>query len=121
MFAGSRKEGRSQVREWPRSDAVDYEGNEISDGDVPDEVQRAAYEAALREAANPGSLSPDYTMTEQVKKEKVGPIEVEYSDTSKMDMPKGVETPNRPIIPEIDEIIAPVLVARYDLPGVTVV
>ncbi len=121
MFSGTKTGGRSQDREWPRDDATDYEGLAITDGTTPTEVEKATYEAALREAASPGSLSPDYTMTEQVTKEKVGPIEVQYSDTAKMSMPKGVETPNRPIIPEIDEIIAPVLVARYDYPAVRVV
>tara|TARA_R100000687_G_scaffold83707_1_gene89656 strand:+ start:18529 stop:19062 length:534 start_codon:yes stop_codon:yes gene_type:complete len=121
MFSGSRTDGRSQENEWPRTGATDYEGNEIGSSEVPVEVKNAAYEAALREAATPGSLSPDFTMTEQVTKEKVGPIEVQYADTTKAMMPKGVETPNRPIISEIDEIIAPVLVARYDYPGVRVV
>lgn len=121
MFSGTRTDGRSQDNEWPRTGATDYEGNEIATDAVPVEVEYAAYEAALREAASPGSLSPDYTMTEQVTQEKVGPIDIKYADTSKMALPKGIETPNRPIIPEIDEIIAPVLVPRYEYPGVRVV
>lgn len=121
MFPGERANGRSQDNEWPRKDAKDYEGNEIPDDEVPVEVENAAYEAALREAESPGSLSPDYTVTEQVRREKVGPIETEYAPTGNMKLPQGVETPNRPIIPEIDEIIAPVLIPRYEFPGVSVV
>lgn len=121
MFSGVRTDGRSQDREWPRTGATDYEGSEIGTSETPTEVENATYEAALREAAEPGSLSPDYTMTGQVTQETVGPITVKYADTSSMKMPKGIETPNRPIIPEIDEIIAPVLVPRYDYPAVTAV
>lgn len=121
MFPGSKANGRSQDREWPRTDATDYEGNDIADDEVPEEVEHAAYEAALLEGEDPGSLSPQYVASEQAKREKVGPVEVEYADTSKMHLPQGVETPNRPIVPVIDEIIAPVLVPRYDLPAVSVV
>lgn len=121
MFRGQRTEGREQAREWPRTGAADYAGHEIPDDQVPVEVEHAAYEAALREGENPGSLSPDYVMTEQVRSEKAGPIETNYVPTSNLKLPQGVETPNRPIIPEIDEIMAPLLVPRYDMPGVRTV
>lgn len=115
LFSGVKTDGRSQAREWPRSGATDYEGNEIADDVVPVEVEYAAYESALREAATPGSLSPDFTPSTQVTQETVGPITVKYADGG------DSETPNRPVIPAIDEIIAPVLVARYALPGIRVV
>lgn len=118
MFTGERTNGRSQENEWPRTGAQDYEGNEIPDDEVPKEVEHAAYEAALLEGEEAGSLSPQYTATEQVTSETVGPISVKYADTSKMHMPQGVETPNRPILPHVDEIISPVLTPRYDLPAV---
>src|SRR5690606_22776375 len=82
MFSGAKTGGRNQAREWPRTGATDYEGNEIADDVVPVEVEHAAYEAALREAAAPGSLSPDYVPTERVTQETVGPITVKYADGS---------------------------------------
>lgn len=121
MFPGSRTDGRSQDNEWPRTGATDYEGNEIPDDEVPQEVEFAAYEAALLEGEEAGSLSPTFTASEQAVSETVGPISVKYADTSRMHLPEGVETPNRPQVPFIDEIIAPVLQPRYDLPAVKVV
>lgn len=116
MFPGERTAGRSQPLEWPRTGATDYEGNEIADDEVPVEVEHATYEAALRELVTPGILSPDYTPSAQVTKEKVGPVEVQYAEAKSGDN----ATPNRPVIPAIDEIIAPVVRRPYELPAVTV-
>lgn len=115
MFPGVKTGGRSQEREWPRTDAEDYEGNEIPDDEVPEEVESATYEAALREAASPGSLSPDYIPGAQLKRKKIGPMEREYFEA------KEGQNPARPVISMIDEIIAPVLVVRYSYPAVRVV
>lgn len=108
LFSGTRTAGRAQPREWPRSGATDYEGSEIADDAIPIEVEFATYEAALRELLNPGSLSPDYVASQLVVKEKVGPIEVQYSDPSKND-----NNPTRPVVTAIDEILAPLLVNCY--------
>jgi hypothetical protein len=117
MFPGERTDGRAQEREWPRTGAEDYDGNAIPDDEVPVEVENATYEAALRELVTPGSLSPDFVPSGQVIKEKVGPIEVGYAS------PKATanQLPNRPIIPTIDEIIAPVVFRPACLPAVFVV
>lgn len=117
-FVGERTDGRSQAREWPRTNAVDYEGNEIPTDEVPTEIENATYEAALRELATPGSLSPDYTPSAQAMKEKVGPIEVQYRDNAPT---QDNKTPNRPIVPAIDEIVAPLLRAVSDYPVALVV
>jgi hypothetical protein len=61
-WPGQRTGGRSQARDWPRIDAFDAEGNAIASEDVPDEVERATYAAALRELVKPGSLSPDIVL-----------------------------------------------------------
>lgn len=116
MFPGERTAGRAQDREWPRTGAADYDGNELPDDAAPIEVEHATYEAALRELVTPGSLSPDYVPAQLVKRRKVGPIEREFFE------PKGEagDTPNRPVIPAIDEIIAPVVRMPYLLPAVTV-
>ncbi|WP_115560020.1 DnaT-like ssDNA-binding protein [Xanthomonas arboricola] len=104
MFPGVRTDGRGQPNEWPRTGAVDYDGNPIPGDSVPGEVERATYEAALRELARPGSLSPDFVATETVTREKVGPIEVSYADGGVAGQPA-----NRPVVPAIDEILAPLL------------
>lgn len=117
MFPGERTAGRSQDREWPRTGAEDYDGNAIPSDQVPIEAEHATYEAALRELVSPGSLSPDFVPTGQVIKEKVGPIEVGYA--SPQAGPNSI--PNRPIIPAIDEIIAPIIFRPADLPAVFVV
>ena len=116
MFRGSRTEGRSQDHEWPRLGATDAEGNAIDDDVVPIEVEYATYEAALRELVTPGSLSPDFVPNTQVTKEKVGPIELSYADGSGTG-----STPNRPIVPVIDEIIAPLIYEPSDYRGAVVV
>lgn len=117
MFPGVRTAGRGQPNEWPRTGAVDYDGDQIQPDEIPDEIERATYEAALRELASPGSLSPDFVAVEQVTKEKVGPIEVNYADGSNA----GGATPNRPIISAIDEILAPLLRTPAVGPAVRVV
>lgn len=47
--------------------------------ETPEAVKFAIIEAAIREAAASGSLSPDYNPSSQVKREKVGPLETEYA------------------------------------------
>ncbi|SPZ07496.1 Uncharacterised protein [Pseudomonas luteola] len=117
MFPGSKTAARGQEREWPRIGATDYDGNPIPDDEVPVEVEYATYEAAIRELSSPSSLSPDFVAVAAIKREKVGPIDTEYAVSADGGSAESV----RPVITVIDEIIAPVLVARYDLPGVMVV
>lgn len=117
MFRGVKTGARAQELEWPRTGATDYEGEEIATDEIPREVEYATYEAALRELVEPGSLSPDYTSASQVTKEKVGPIEVQYAESKATDN----MTPNRPVIPEIDEILAPLVYRPYEYPAVVVV
>lgn len=117
LFPGVKTEGRGQAREWPRTGAEDYEGHAIPSDQVPIEVEQATYEAALRELVEPGSLSPDFVAASTVKRQKVGPIEEEFSVAAGADGAASV----RPVISIIDEMIAPVLVGRYTLPAVFVV
>lgn len=105
MFRGARTDGRAQDLEWPRTGATDGEGNEIPDDEVPVEVEHATYEAALRELADPGSLSPTFTPSQQVTREKVGPVEVAYAEGQG----SGAMPANRPVVPAIDDIIAGLL------------
>ncbi|MBH1593598.1 hypothetical protein I5U77_14470 [Stenotrophomonas maltophilia] len=79
-------------------------------------MERATYEAALRELTNPGSRPPDYGASAAGTKEKVGPIEVAYADAS-----AAGQVPNRPVVPAIDEILAPLLRTPATFPAVRVV
>jgi hypothetical protein len=78
-FPGVRTDGREQPLQWPRVDAMDREGYGIPADEVPTEIKRATFEAALRELVSPGSLAPDYIAANRVKREKVGPLETEYA------------------------------------------
>lgn len=78
-WKGSRALGRVQALAWPRSDATDGEELDIDDDEVPIEVVQATCIAAAFERANPGGLMPTVTLTERIKREKVGPLETEYA------------------------------------------
>jgi hypothetical protein len=98
-WPGLRTGGRSQALEWPRSGVVDMEGNGITEDEVPVEVVNATMEAALRELVAPGSLAPDYVANTGVKRERVGPLEVEYLGVS------GASSV-QPVLTAVDEILA---------------
>ena len=103
IFSGFKVDGRDQVREWPRFDVIDREGFGVDSTTVPVEIEKATYEAALRELASPGSLTPDVTLTKQVKRQKVeGAVEVEFTGAL------GVEA-QMPIITIINGILAPIM------------
>ena len=114
-FPGYKTGLRDQVREWPRTDAYDIESNHIGFDVVPIEVEYATYEAALRELQNPGSLFPDFKPGQQVKREKVDVLEIEYTG------PVGISSV-KPIITVIQGILAPVLTghAQSSLAGRTI-
>jgi len=118
MFPGVRTAGRGQANEWPRTGARDNDGSPLPADQVPMEVERATYEAALREHASPGSLSPDYVASSAVTKEKVGPVEVSYAEAAAS---VGGQPPNRPQVPLIDGILAPLLRTPSLMPAVRVV
>lgn len=101
-FPGFKTELRDQLREWPRSDAVDIEGNYLDSEMVPNEVYNATYEAALHELVDSGSLLPDYVPGEQLKRVKVDVIEVEFT------APHGAISV-LPIIAIIRGILEPIL------------
>lgn len=103
-WPGTRLNGRGQALGWPREDGLDQSGEEIAENAVPVEVKYAAFEAALREGASPGSLTPDYASSARVTHERVDVLEVSYSDSSTAN--------TRPIITMIDELLAPLIGPR---------
>lgn len=104
LFSGVKAGGRAQALQWPRTGATDTERHEIPAEEIPIEVVQATYEAALREIALPGSLSPDYVASTAIKRQKVDVLEIEYQAASNT---SGV--PTRPVITVVDELIAPLL------------
>lgn len=103
-FPGSRTNGRGQALEWPRSGAYDAESNEIASSEVPVEIVNATIEAAVREMAAPGSLSPDVIPGKVKKRVRVeGAVEVEYAVGS------GSAYEQRPVVAVIDGILASLL------------
>jgi hypothetical protein len=99
-FPGYRTNQRNQVREWPRYDATDGECNGIPSTEVPIEIIEATYEAALREANAPASLTPDIVKADRVIAERVGSLAVTYSDG-------GFSTEDRrPIITICEDILS---------------
>lgn len=105
-YPGVKTGGRAQTLAWPRTGAYDVDGTAIPPDAVPWEVEHATYEAALRELATPGSLSPDFVPSQQVKREKVDVLEVEYAVTSNT----NGSNPNLPVITIVDKLLAPVMV-----------
>lgn len=102
-FPGARTNGRSQALQWPRVDAYDREGEEIASDEIPAEIISATIEAAVREMAAPGSLSPDVTPGKVKKSAKVGDIAVEYAVMS------GTAMEQRPVATVIDDILSGLL------------
>jgi hypothetical protein len=78
QFPGTRTNGRSQALQWPRTDATDVEGEEIASDEIPVEIINATIEAAIRELATPGTLTPDLKRGGSIKRVKAGSVEVEY-------------------------------------------
>lgn len=77
-FPGAPLNGRSQSLCWPRTGAEDIDGNTIDGTTIPAEIERAMIEATQREVITPNCLTPDYVRSQQVKRAKAGPADVEY-------------------------------------------
>ena len=106
MFGGAKAGGREQSLAWPRIGAVDVDGAAVDPVSVPLEVEYATYEAALRELAQPGYLSPDYVPAQTIKREKVDVLETEYAGAG-----ADVDNPQQPVATLVQAMIAPLLVA----------
>lgn len=98
-WSGIRTKGRAQSLSWPRSGVVDREGYGILSHEIPVELKQAVAEVALRELVEPGTMTPDFKASDQVKREKVGQIEVEYlnANTSASSI--------KPVLPLVNDLI----------------
>jgi hypothetical protein len=96
---------REQALQWPRINVFDREGNAIASDEIPQEIIAACCEAAVREKATPGILSPDVTPGQIAKSERVDTIAVEY-------FRGGGVADQRMVMTIVDDILAPLLGAR---------
>lgn len=74
----------TQALEWPRSYAL-YRGAYLDDETIPTQIEQATAEAAKREIATPGTLSPDRKRGGKIKRVKAGSAEVEFADGATAD------------------------------------
>ena len=101
-FIGGKTGGWAQEREWPRSGI-----SGLPDNVIPVQIEYATYEAAIREATNPGSLNPDIDRTSLVKSEKVDVLQVTYAVSDSTNAASLL-----PVIPVIDSLLESFLVRR---------
>ena len=78
-FPGFRKQLRVQALEWPRRGAYDIHGYPIGENELPRELKAATIEAAVRELASPGVLTPDVTPGKLKSSVTVDSISVTYA------------------------------------------
>lgn len=112
-FLGYRTQAYNQALEWPRAWVVrpwpgasgynqgyySQAGDVLANNVIPQSLKEATAEAAIRELASPGSLTPDRVPSEQILQETVGPITTVFANVSD----------SRPIVTLIDEILAPLM------------
>jgi len=101
-WQGQKAQGRSQSNEWPRSFAQDRDGFQIDAQEIPHEIETATGFLAIVEAATPGTLSPEVTLSQIATSETVGPISVEFAETS------GTESA-RPVITRAMDALRPLM------------
>lgn len=95
--------GRDQNLAWPRFYVSDDEDYGIESNEIPTEVKRATFEIALLEIITPGTMTPTVTESARVKREKVGPLEVEYLNT------RSDAWGDRPTVTKVIDMISPLL------------
>jgi hypothetical protein len=77
-FIGSRLTAE-QGLEWPRTDAVDINGFEIDEDEIPSAVKKAVCEGALVELGSQGSLQPSSDRGGMITRERVeGAVDISY-------------------------------------------
>lgn len=80
-FTGYRTDGYTQKRQWPRQAAFSntLPPHNFATDEIPPELAQATYEAAFREAENPGSLNVDFTPDRYTEVAVEGAIRVKYT------------------------------------------
>ena len=92
-FKGIRTHFSTQPLEWPRNgvslyeslgttDETEVESNAVENDVIPSMLKQAVFEAALRELASPGTMTPDLDRGGEIKRVQAGPVAVEYKDSA---------------------------------------
>lgn len=77
-YSGIKYGDRTQIRDWPRSDAYDIHGWSISYLTIPAEVENATYEVTLKSLQTPGILNKDFTPSKYSQVSVTGAIHVQF-------------------------------------------
>lgn len=88
----------TQALDWPRYGAYRH-GYIIPSNTIPLELKRASFELAVRASA--GELMPDMSTDSVVKRQKAGPLEIEYQD--------GSDSQPQETYTAVDKILEPLL------------
>lgn len=102
-----------QDRAWPRTGASAF-GSSLASNVIPKRVEHAAYEAALVELREPGSLSLIVSGSARVVREKVGELEVQYANPG-----SDAVLDAQPVLTVVEGLLAPLL--TKPMPGILVV
>lgn len=105
-FAGTKVGQRAQIREWPRIGVVDIYGYVVDNSTAPAEVEKATYEAALRQLQTPGVFFKDYSPSKYKAVAISGAINVQYAIGTAFDFQTQM--------PQIAAVLAPILTAMGD-------
>lgn len=83
IFIGYKANGYKQERSWPREAAVvqSFPYYLFAKDEIPQQVEKAVYEAAFRNLTSPGSLQVDFTPTQYKSVRVEGAISVEYNSS----------------------------------------
>ena len=111
--------GVSQLEGWPRDDAADVFGNEITDGTTPTQVDNACYEGALLELITPGSLTQAINNNQIIKSNKIDTLRKEFFDPRDQ---SGSTQGSGVVLPRVESILAPILLpsGSKNITGLTV-
>lgn len=70
-----------QNLEWPRAGVI-YRGEAYDETKIPQQIKDATCEAAIREFAKPGSLSPDRQRGGAIKEIQAGSVDITFADNA---------------------------------------
>lgn len=83
IFIGYKANGYKQERSWPREAAVvqNYPYYLFAKDEIPEQLNKATYEAAFRNLTSPGSLEVDFTPNQYKSVRIEGGVSVEYNSS----------------------------------------
>lgn len=117
-FGGLKVGGREQIREWPRTGAMDIYGYSLPSDSVPIEVINATYEAAAQNIISPGSLTVNFSPPKYKRVSIDGAVSVEWAGIEfASDAQMQLQTVNNTIAPVLTSNPMFPLASRFSGPG----